>query len=328
MFNYFSPFENLDIKKCEDNLDSLRLSCPRDKYKYPLPITYKNPDPFELYDLFKGTGDEGEKSRKYMFAVREQLAKNPKILPIAMGTDGQGGIYVLDMFKFPHLLVAGTTGWGKSVMLTNIIISLLLNTHSEHLKLYIVDFKRGLSFFEFGELLNIISKKEVATAYFLQLIKEMENRYDLMLQNGIKDWKSYMLHCYAHKKPVRPFIVCIIDEFADYVATDDMSPIVLLAAQARGAGIYLVIATQYPKADVVSTNIKSQLDVRACFKMSGDTQERNILDRKVGCTTIDKEGQYYLLYRGNYHFLRTHNFLNRTTEGIAENLLKLRGEKL
>jgi len=211
-------------------------------------------------------------------------------LPIALGKTISNETYIFDLTKMPHLLVAGATGQGKSVGLNVIITSLLYKKHPSELKFVLIDPKKvELSLYEKIEK-NFLAKLPDAEEAIItdngQVINtlaslnlEMDNRYKLLKQSKVRNIKEYN-EKFAGKKSL-PYIVLIIDEFADLIMTagkDIETPITRLAQLARAIGIHLIVATQRPSANIITGIIKANFPARMAFKVASMVDSRTILD--------------------------------------------------
>lgn len=221
-------------------------------------------------------------------------------LPLILGEDVMGNKIAVDLVKMPHLLVAGSTGSGKSVALSSMIVSLLCRCLPSELKLILIDPKR-LEFSPFADIAHllfpIITSPQYAGGVLKWLVKEMENRYEIMAQVGAKNIFDFNNICTQFSKEKIPFIVVIIDELADLMMTggkDIEDSIIRIAQMARAAGIHMIVATQRPSVDVVTGLIKVNFPSRISFKVASKIDSRTILD----CGGADK-----LLGRGDMLFL-------------------------
>lgn len=206
-------------------------------------------------------------------------------LYIPFGEDISGKFISGDLSKFPHMLVSGGTGSGKSVYMHSVIMSLIMRNRPEELKLVMVDPKRV----EMGCYNNIphllcpiVKEMSQAKVCIDKLCHEMERRYSLFEKVGVREIREYNEE-YADKKHLRrlPFIVCIIDEFADLMDTfkNVEEPVVRIAQKARAAGIHLIIATQRPTVNVVTGRLKANLSVRVALSMNSATDSVTILNQ-------------------------------------------------
>lgn len=220
-------------------------------------------------------------------------------LPIALGTTIDNEVYVTDLAKMPHLLVAGATGMGKSVGLNTIIASLLYKKHPAELKFVLVDPKmvefslyKTLERHFLAKLPEedkaIITDPTKVVATLNSLCIEMDNRYELLSQAGMRGVKEYNQKFISRKlNPEKghrflPYIVVIIDEFADLILTagkDVETPISRIAAKARAVGIHMILATQRPSVNVITGVIKANFPGRMAFRVTQMNDSRTILDR-------------------------------------------------
>lgn len=252
----------------------------------------------------KGTiGIEVPNANKQTVSIRQLLSSekfvNSKMsLPIALGKKIDNENYIVDLATMPHLLMAGATGQGKSVGINTILVSLLYKKHPSQLKFVMVDPKKvELSIYRTIEkhfLAKLPNEEEAIITdtkkviYTLNaLCIEMDNRYELLKDGGARNIKEY------NDKFIRrrlnpenghkylPFIVLVIDEFADLMMTAGKEvemPIARLAQLARAVGIHLIIATQRPSVNVITGTIKANFPARIAFKVSAKVDSRTILD--------------------------------------------------
>ena len=208
-------------------------------------------------------------------------------LTIALGKDIAGNPKVTDLAKMPHLLIAGATGSGKSVCLNTLIASILFKATPDEVKLLMIDPKMVelATYNGIPHLVNpvVTDSKKAATA-LRWAVREMERRYELFSQAGVRDITRYNKHSKKKESEVEqplPLIVIIIDELADLmmVAPADVEDAVCrLAQMARAAGIHLVVATQRPSVDVITGLIKANIPSRISFAVSSQIDSRTILD--------------------------------------------------
>lgn len=218
-------------------------------------------------------------------------------LPIAMGKDITGKPYIADLAKMPHMLMAGATGQGKSVGINAILVSLLYKKHPSELKLVLVDPKKvELSIFNRVEK-NYLAKLPKGQAIITDVTKavdtlkslcsEMDTRYDLLQHAEVRNIKEYNKKIKEGQLDLEighqflPYIVLVIDEFADLIMTagkEIETPIARLAQLARAVGIHLIVATQRPSAVVITGTIKANFPARASFKVASRIDSRTILD--------------------------------------------------
>ena len=252
----------------------------------------------------KGTiGIEVPNAKKTVVSIKTLLSsdkfqKNNFSLPIAIGKKIDNENFIVDLSSMPHLLMAGATGQGKSVGLNAILVSLLYKKHPSQLKFVLVDPKKvELSIYKTienhflaklpGEEDAIITDTKKVVHTLNALCIEMENRYDLLKEAGCRNIKEYNEKFAARKlNPEKghqylPFIVLVVDEFADLIMTAGKEiemPITRLAQLARAIGIHLIIATQRPSVNIITGTIKANFPARIAFKVSSKIDSRTILD--------------------------------------------------
>ena len=252
----------------------------------------------------KGTiGIEVPNQHPEMVSMRSVLAtekfQNTTMdLPIALGKTISNEVYIADLSKMPHLLVAGATGQGKSVGINAILISLLYKMHPSQLKFVLVDPKKvELTLFRKierhflaklpGEADAIITDTKKVITTLNSLCIEMDQRYDLLKNGHVRNLKEYNQKFISRKLNPNdghrflPFIVLIIDEFADLMMTagkEVETPIARIAQLARAVGIHLVIATQRPSVNIITGTIKANFPARLAFRVLSKIDSRTILD--------------------------------------------------
>ena len=237
----------------------------------------------------------------------EKYLKSNAKLKLAIGKGILGDIAILDLVEMPHLLIAGTTGSGKSVSLNAIIVSLLYQLKPDEVKFVIIDPKKVemslykgledhylLKFDGIDE--SIITKKDNAILALRSLEKEMDARYDLLAESGKRNIAEYNSMMKKVKKDLMPYIVLMVDELADlmmYSPRDIEAPIARLAQLARAVGIHLVIATQRPSVDVITGIIKANFPARIAFQVATKIDSRTILDVNGADKLIGKGDMLY-----------------------------------
>lgn len=252
----------------------------------------------------KGTiGIEVPNVRKTVVSMKTLLASekfqnNNFSLPIAIGKKIDNENFIVDLASMPHLLMAGATGQGKSVGLNAILVSLLYKKHPSQMKFVLIDPKKvELSIYRQiekhflaklpGEEDAIITDTKKVVHTLNALCIEMDNRYDLLKEAGARNIKEYNEKFTKRKlNPQKghqylPFIVLVIDEFADLIMTAGKEvemPIARLAQLARAIGIHLIIATQRPSVNIITGTIKANFPARIAFKVSSKIDSRTILD--------------------------------------------------
>ena len=249
----------------------------------------------------------------------EKYDKSDARLKLAIGKGTLGDIAILDLGEMPHLLIAGTTGSGKSVSLNTIIVSLLYQLKPEELKFVIIDPKKVemslykglkehylLKFDGIDE--SIITKKDNAILALRSLEKEMDSRYDLLANEGKRNITEYNQDMKKKGNDLMPYIVLVVDELADlmmYSPRDVEAPIARLAQLARAVGIHLVIATQRPSVDVITGVIKANFAARIAFQVASKIDARTIIDA-VGADKLIGKGDMLYQKPGSSSPVRLH----------------------
>jgi len=234
----------------------------------------------------------------------EKFKKREIKLPIALGKSISGTPVVGDLFSMPHLLIAGTTGSGKSVCINSIILSLLYRHSPEKCNLILIDPKMlELSTYEgIPHLLcPVITEAKKATAALGWIVREMENRYKLMTSVGVKNIDGYN----AKNKKHMPYIVVVVDEMSDLMliaGKEIENYIQRLSQMARAAGIHIIMATQRPSVDVITGTIKANFPTRISFQVSSKIDSRTILG---------EQGAEQLLGKGDMLFMSSANRIIR-----------------
>ena len=227
-------------------------------------------------------------------------AKEKYALPICMGADIKGTPIFADLAKMPHLLIGGTTGSGKSVGLNTFILSLIAAKKPSEVKFVMIDPKK----IEFSVYNNqkymygpVITESGDAVEVLSFLAKEMDNRYEIFAENMVKNLSEYNERGDGHL----PYIICVIDEFSDLMATDkDVEKDVMRIAQkARAAGIHLLLATQRPSVDVVTGVLKANFPTRLAYKVASRVDSQTILDTPGAENLIGRGDCLFLASDGN-----------------------------
>jgi len=271
----------------------------------------------------KGTiGIEVPNAKKTVVSMKtllssEKFLKNSYSLPIAIGKKIDNENFIVDLASMPHLLMAGATGQGKSVGLNAILVSLLYKKHPSQLKFVLVDPKKvELSIYRAiekhflaklpGEEDAIITDTKKVINTLNALCIEMDNRYDLLKEAGCRNIREYNEKFMARKlNPEKghqflPFIVLVVDEFADLIMTAGKEvemPIARLAQLARAVGIHLIIATQRPSVNIITGTIKANFPARIAFKVSSKIDSRTILDTG-GAEQLIGKGDMLISFNG------------------------------
>jgi len=262
-------------------------------------------------------GIEVPNDKRQTIALREileatEFANSPSKLTLAMGRDLHGRIRVTDLSSMPHLLIAGSTGTGKSVFINSLMMSILYKATPEDVKLVLVDPKRlELSLYEgIPHLLApVVTDPKVASNVLRNATREMENRLKLLAQRGVRNIDQYnrtfqkqqSLSLFdnaeeSEHKPL-PYLIIVIDELADLMMVDTNTveeSITRLAQMARAVGIHLILATQRPSVDVITGLIKANFPARISFRVASKVDSRTILDSNGSESLLGKGDMLYL----------------------------------
>jgi len=234
-------------------------------------------------------------------------------LPLIFGCDTVGNEVIVDLAKMPHLLIAGSTGSGKSVALNSMLVSLLCRCSPDDLRLILIDPKRleFASYVDIAHLLfPIITDSKQAAPSLRWVVKEMGRRYEQMKQVAARNMVDYNVVATKHGLEKLPFIVIIIDELSDLMITagrDIEDLIVRITQMARAAGIHMLVATQRPSVDVITGLIKVNFPSRVSFRVTSKVDSRTILD----CSGAEK-----LLGRGDMLFLDAGSSIIKRVHGV------------
>lgn len=232
--------------------------------------------------------------------------KPDALLEVPIGKDISGNIQIADLSKMPHLLIAGSTGSGKSVAINSIITALLMRTKPSEVKLMMIDPKmvelndyNGVPHL----LTPVVTNPKKAARALNNVVKEMERRYELFASTGTKNRATYNDYVSKYNReekeslPFLPYIVVIVDELADLmmVASKEVEDAIMrLAQMARAAGIHMILATQRPSVDVLTGTIKANIPSRIAFAVSSGTDSRTILDMVGAEKLLGKGDMLYL----------------------------------
>ncbi len=246
-------------------------------------------------------------------------------LPLFLGKDAGGAALVADLSKMPHLLIAGTTGSGKSVCLNTVILSLLMTKRPDHTKLILVDPKmvEMTQFKEVPHLMCPLVTDVPRAAKILEwAVTKMEERYELLAEAGARNIAGYNVltqeELYARFQPENeeekaaipkqmPYVVIIIDELADLMMTSGKEVehhLCRLAQKSRAVGIHLILATQRPEVKVVTGLIKSNMPCRICFRVASRMDSRIVLDQNGGEVLLG-QGDMLFLPPGQHKLIRS-----------------------
>ena len=260
----------------------------------------------------------------YFHSIAESQAFNnsKSLLTVAIGKTADGTPFTFDLDKMPHLLVAGTTGSGKSVCINTIIMSILYRATPEEVKFILVDPKKiELSIYKKLEPYHLITSEDIdeyvvtnaqnAIYALRSALIEMETRYTKLDEASVRNIAEYNEQMKKNNEPIMPYIVVVIDELAELMSNpatkaDIELPIQRLAQMARAVGIHLVVATQRPSVDVITGLIRSNIPARISFAVATKIDSRTILD-VGGAETLLGRGDMLFLPPGKPTPLRAHN---------------------
>ena len=297
--------------------DDLALHLKVPSVRIVAPIPGKNAVGIEVPNEHRAT----VRLKEVILGAARKLAKCK--VPLFLGKDSEGKPLANDLADMPHLLIAGTTGTGKSVCLNALIISMLMTRRPDELKMLLIDPKKN-EFSDYRKIPHlmhpVITDEEKATAVLAWAVDKMEERYDLLSRARVRNLASYnelgLEEILRRVQPddeereripeKMPFIVIVIDEFGDLIMQTKREAetyIIRLAQKARAAGIHLILATQRPTVDIVTGLIKSNLPGRICFKVASRMDSRVVLD-EMGADKLLGKGDMLFLVPGHNHLVR------------------------
>ncbi|WP_183030797.1 DNA translocase FtsK [Helicobacter pylori] len=289
----FRPAPNVKVSRILGLSDDLAMTLCAESIRIQAPIKGKDV-----------VGIEIPNSQSQIIYLREILEselfqKSSSPLTLALGKDIVGNPFITDLKKLPHLLIAGTTGSGKSVGVNAMILSLLYKNPPNQLKLVMIDPKM-VEFSIYADiphlLTPIITDPKKAIGALQSVAKEMERRYSLMSEYKVKTIDSYNEQAQSNGVEAFPYLIVVIDELADLMMTGGKEaefPIARIAQMGRASGLHLIVATQRPSVDVVTGLIKTNLPSRVSFRVGTK------IDSKV---ILDTDGAQSLLGRGDMLF--------------------------
>ena len=274
------PAEGVRVSKIANLADDIALNLAAETIRIEAPIPGK-----------QAVGIEVPNKEKEMVSLREvveseEFENSKSKLSVALGKDVAGQIIIADIAKMPHALIAGATGSGKSVCINTLITSIIYKAKPSEVKLVMVDPKvvelsvyNGIPHL----LIPVVTDPKKAAGALAWAVQEMDNRYNVFAQKGVRDLKGYnALIEKENGQGKLPQIVIIIDELADLMmvaAKEVEDSICRLAQKARAAGMHLIIATQRPSVDVITGIIKANIPSRIAFSVSSQVDSRTILDQ-------------------------------------------------
>lgn len=273
------PAEGVRVSKIANLADDIALNLAAETIRIEAPIPGKQAVGIEVPNKEK----EAVHLREVLES--EEFENNKSKLTVALGKDVAGNIQLADIAKMPHVLIAGSTGSGKSVCINTIITSIIYNSKPSEVKMVMVDPKvvelsvyNGIPHL----LIPVVTDPKKAAGALAWAVQEMDNRYNLFASKGVRDLKGYNKAIEKEEGFGKlPQIVIIVDELADLMmvaAKDVEEAICRLAQKARAAGMHLVIATQRPSVDVITGLIKANIPSRIAFAVSSQVDSRTILD--------------------------------------------------
>ncbi|WP_407932338.1 DNA translocase FtsK [Campylobacter sp.] len=324
----FKPAPNVAVRKILNLQDDLAMALRAQTIRIQAPIPGKDVVGIEIPNSDIETIYLREVLESEIFST----AKSE--LTIALGKDIVGAPFVTDLKKLPHLLIAGTTGSGKSVGINAMLLSLLYRNSPQTLRLIMIDPKMlEFSMYEgIPHLLTpVITEAKKAVNVLENLVCEMERRYKLMAASKTKNIESYNAKMKEQGEASLPFIVVIIDELADLMMTsgkDVEFSIARLAQMARASGIHLIVATQRPSVDVVTGLIKANLPSRISYRVGQKIDSKVILDQ-LGAESLLGRGDMLFTPPGSPGLVRLHApFASEAEIETIVEFLKEQGEAL
>ncbi|MGG1663562.1 DNA translocase FtsK [Brevibacillus sp. NRS-1366] len=286
------PAPGVKVNKITSLVDDIKLNLAAKDIRIEAPIPGRNAIGIEVPNL----ASQPVMIEKIIGSEKFQEHSSP--LAVALGMDIGGEPIIADIKKMPHGLIAGSTGSGKSVCINSIIVSLLYKATPEQVRLLLIDPKM-VELAPYNHLPHlvtpVVTEAKQATAALKWCVEEMEKRYALFVDAGVRDIDRYN----QTTDDALPFIVIVIDELADLmmVSPQDVEDcIIRIAQKARACGIHLLLATQRPSVDVITGNIKANVPTRLAFAVFSQVDSRTILDQS---------GAERLLGRGDMLFLES-----------------------
>ena len=301
----FKPAANVKVSKILNLQDDLAMALSAETIRIQAPIPGKDVVGIEIPNETVDTIYLREILDDKLF----QDSSSP--LTMALGKDIVGKPFITDLKKLPHLLIAGTTGSGKSVGINAMILSLLYKNSPDQLRLLMIDPKM-LEFSMYNDiphlLTPVITKPKQAIAALNNMVAEMERRYELMADSRTKNIENYNEKIKKEGGEHFPYIVVIIDELSDLMMTsgkDVEISIARLAQKSRACGIHLIVATQRPSVDVVTGLIKANLPSRVSYRVGQKVDSKIILDQ-MGAESLLGRGDMLFTPPGSTGLVRLH----------------------
>lgn len=291
MFEY-EPAPGIKINKIVSLADDLALALRAQSVRV-YPISGKAAIGIEVPNKTRAT-----LSLKEIIAS-DSFQRSLSLLTLALGKDISGMPVITDLSRMPHLLVAGTTGSGKSVFMNTMILSLLYKARPDQVKMLMIDPKL-LELSLYGDIPHLISpvitSPKDASEALKKIVFEMEKRYKILSEKGARSIDTFNRVCEPHER--LPYIVVFIDELADLMFTapkEVENSITRLAQMARAAGIHLILATQRPSVDVITGLIKANFPARISFQVTTKIDSRTILDSQGAEQLLGKGDMLFML---------------------------------
>ena len=301
----FKPAANVKVSKILNLQDDLAMALSAETIRIQAPIPGKDVVGIEIPNDTVDTIYLRELLDSKLF----KDSSSP--LTIALGKDIVGKPFITDLKKLPHLLIAGTTGSGKSVGINAMILSLLYKNSPDQLRLLMIDPKM-LEFSIYNDiphlLTPVITKPKQAIVALNNMVNEMERRYELMAETRTKNIENYNEKVKREGGENFPYIVVVIDELADLMMTSGKEvehSIARLAQMARASGIHLIVATQRPSVDVVTGLIKANLPSRISYRVGQKVDSKIILDQ-MGAESLLGRGDMLFTPPGSTGLVRLH----------------------
>lgn len=274
------PEPGVKVSKIKNLSDDIKLNLAAKDIRMEAPIPGKNTIGIEVPNA------KSEPVFLQRMLESKEFQDQPSPLTVALGADIEGNAVVTDLQKMPHGLIAGATGSGKSVCINTILISMLYKANHEEVKFLLIDPKM-VELTPYNEIPHlvapVITDVKAATSSLKWAVSEMENRYQLFVEERVRDLTRYNEKMVQQNRTTEklPYIVIVIDELADLMMTspqDVEDAICRIAQKARACGIHLLIATQRPSVDVITGLIKANIPTRIAFSVSSQVDSRTILD--------------------------------------------------